>query len=131
VRVTDGVSTALAVSARPFMVARKAPFVGIIAPTDRQVIAGGETVTLQGLATDHEDGMLPDSTFLWTSSQDGTLGVGNRLQAALSPGEHVLTLTATDRDGQQGQASVVVQVNAPVSFRGPITGLTSRAATRW
>jgi hypothetical protein len=111
IRVTDGVNTAVDASDSVFSIARKAPFVGIVSPSSGQEISSADTVTLRGLATDYEDGMLPDRTFVWSSNVDGLLGVGDQLRASLSPGEHVITLSATDSDGQEGQSSVTVRVS--------------------
>jgi hypothetical protein len=107
---TDGVNTAVATSA-PFVVARKAPMVSIVAPENGVDRAGRAPMLLEGSAVDWEDGVLPPTALVWASDLDGDLGVGETLSPArLSPGEHLITLTATDSDGQQGVATLQLVV---------------------
>ena len=68
-------------------------------------------VFLSGMTLDAEDGPLPPESLSWSSDRDGYLGSGDELLVAtLSPGHHVITLTATDSDGQAGTASVEILV---------------------
>jgi hypothetical protein len=58
-------------------------------------------IPLHGMATDLEDGPLPDSSLEWISNRDGTLGTGRRIDAShLSVGEHQITLRAKDGAGK-------------------------------
>jgi hypothetical protein len=110
-RVSDGVNTT-EVDSELFQVARKTPLALITHPRMAAVYAPDEPVPLQGFASDAEDGMLPDQALAWDSSLDGHLGVGASLFVdTLSPGHHVITLTATDSDGQVGTASVEILVS--------------------
>ncbi len=68
----------------------------------------GTPLWLQGYACDLEDGTLPDTALRWSSSRDGNLGTGSQVLVILSPGEHVITLTATDSDGNVTTATVRV-----------------------
>lgn len=53
---------------------------------------------------------------MWESDVDGVLGTGQTLEIRrLSPGPHLITLRATDSDGQQGTASIRVLVEEPAS----------------
>lgn len=74
-------------------------------------------------ATDPEDGALPPGALVWTTRRDGngeeTLGFGNSLTARLFTSgltvstEHLLTLYATDSDGNVSSRSVRVYLNFP------------------
>jgi len=60
----------------------------------------GENIIFSGTGSDVEDGQLNDSALLWTSSIDGPIGTGPTLiTSVLSPGDHDITLTATDSIG--------------------------------
>ena len=110
-RVSDGVNTT-EVDSELFQIARKAPLALITHPRMATVYAPDEPVPLQGFASDAEDGMLPDEALAWDSSLDGHLGVGASLFVdTLSPGHHVITLTATDGDGQVSTASVEILIS--------------------
>src|SRR5262249_4228668 len=56
-------------------------------------------VTLQGQATDAEDGVLTPR-LAWSSDRDGALGTGGTIAVpTLSVGLHTITATVTDADG--------------------------------
>jgi CSLREA domain-containing protein len=115
----DGVRTALATEG-PFVVAGKAPIARIVSPATNSEFAFGAPVVLAGRAQDREDGSLGDTDLVWSSNQDGTLGSGNQLSAnSLSQGTHVLTLTATDSNGQTGIATITVVVTGNPTPPGP------------
>ena len=70
---------------------------------------------LSGYAWDPEDGPLPDASLTWESDRDGFLGDGDELVVTtLSSGRHVITMTATDSDGQADQVSVSIAVQGGV-----------------
>lgn len=57
---------------------------------------------------------MPSSAFSWHSSIDGDLGTGRYIVisgADLSPGEHEITMTATDRAGLQATDRINIVVN--------------------
>jgi hypothetical protein len=57
----------------------------------------GENIVFSGVGTDAEDGQLNDGALVWTSSIDGPLGNGLTLiTSGLTPGDHEVTLSATD-----------------------------------
>lgn len=63
-------------------------------------------IVLSAEAEDVEDGPLSGDSVVWTSSLDGTLGTGVELVVGeLSPGQHQITVRATDSDGNQSAAS--------------------------
>jgi hypothetical protein len=96
------------------------PDVQITAPDDGTSYALGDTVAFQGSATDtttSADALV----FAWSSDLDGPLegaisGAGSSalLRADLSEGTHVVTLTATDTDGEIGSDSVTVVIEPEV-----------------
>ena len=60
----------------------------------------GENIVFSGVGTDAEDGQLSDGALVWTSSIDGTIGNGATLiTSVLTPGDHDITLSATDSNG--------------------------------
>jgi hypothetical protein len=68
-------------------------------------------VVFQGFASDLQDGVVPEDAYHWASDRDGELGQGSTLWAlSLSPGEHTITLTVTDKGGLKAQASVHIVV---------------------
>lgn len=61
-----------------------------------------QPVSPAGTATDVEDGLLEGASLVWESDFDGDLGEGHTIiTAELSTGEHQISLTATDSDGEQ------------------------------
>lgn len=106
------------------------PVVTLSQPSDGAQLLTTQTVTLQGSATDAEDGVLGDSALAWSSSRDGSLGAGRQRSVTLSAGTHTLTLTATDSLGAAGSASVLVTVTSPgqtaptVTITRPTNGFT-------
>ena len=108
---TDGVNTAQDDSDGTFVVPTKPPVPEVSAPTDGDTYLVGDLTVLQGNAYDLEDGMLEESALAWTSSLDGDLGTGSTVLVTLSPGQHVITLTAMDRDGNVATDSLNVFVD--------------------
>jgi hypothetical protein len=112
---SDGLLTAQDDSDEPFTVARKPPQAAIDWPADGRSFRPGEVVMLSGYAWDPEDGPLPDASLTWESDRDGFLGDGDELVVTtLSSGRHVITMTATDSDGQADQVSVSIAVQGGV-----------------
>jgi len=99
-----------------FVVADKRPLVAIIGPTNGQVLAAGASPQFAAAAYDPEDGMLFGASLKWTSDRDGLVGQGlTPSLRALSSGDHFVTLTATDSQGN----SVRTRVNVIVSRERP------------
>ena len=88
-----------------------APNAVITSPASGLAIDEGTPVRLVGTATDPQDGTLGDAALAWSSSIDGVLGGGSSLEVeSPSVGVHTITLTATDSDGNTGNASVSLLV---------------------
>jgi hypothetical protein len=92
VLASDGLHTAVADS-EAFSVRRKGPQPLILFPDDGAELPAGVPVTLWGQAMSPEDPGRDSSELRWTSSLDGELGTGPTVDAALSVGDHTLTLT--------------------------------------
>ena len=95
------------------------PTVEITSPADGGYINDGDSFTLEAQVEDDND--APNSLSLVLESDlDGTLYQGAAdpsgdlqvLLSDLSLGDHTLTLSATDRDGFEGVASILFEVNS-------------------
>ena len=76
------------------------------------------TVWVRGTAYDLEDGAVTSDSLVWSSDVDGYLGTGDDLVPTLTPGNHVLTLTATDAHGMTGTAAVAVSIPGTFAEEG-------------
>lgn len=87
-----------------------APMVGILAPAPGAEV--GDRPTLRGEAIDPEDGLLGGDALVWRTDRAAEpLGAGPVVEGLrLAPGEHTISLSATDQDGNQTDASVRVVV---------------------
>lgn len=102
-----------------------APEVTITLPMDGAAYPEGDSVTFQGAATDTTT-PAGELEFDWSSSVDGGLagpisegGQSILFAPALSVGTHVITLTATDGDGETGSASITVEVEPTIIIVDP------------
>jgi hypothetical protein len=122
VMATDGVNTSSDESDAAFTVGRKGPSAFILAPTGDVRFMPGTPLWLQGYGYDLEDGTLEGAALRWHSDRDGDLGTGSQALVTLSPGRHVITLAATDKDGNQATASITVYAGGktylPLVVRG-------------
>src|SRR5207249_1545244 len=108
--------------ARTTVVVNTPPQLRIVAPTDRSVLVPGDLVRFEGTAADVEDGDL-SAAVTWTSSVDGPLGPGSRLDVGrLRSGTHTITASVADRGGKTASGALTVVVNAP-----PVLAITSPA----
>ncbi len=96
------------------------PLVSITSPENGTVFTPGEAAYFEGGAV---DATTPDDelVFAWSSSLDGELfgaisggGASSLFTTGLTLGEHLVTLTVTDGDGEIGQDTVTVIVAEPV-----------------
>ncbi|PIZ72431.1 hypothetical protein COY07_03290 [Candidatus Peregrinibacteria bacterium CG_4_10_14_0_2_um_filter_43_11] len=87
------------------------PLPKILLPLNDAAFTHELIATLQGEAMDNEDGSLSGTSLVWFSNLDGELGVGNSISVKFSLGEHIITLKATDSDGQTAMVTVNVNVS--------------------
>lgn len=78
---------------------------------DREV---GVPIPFIGVADDPEDGALSGMSMVWTDDLEGEIGTGEMFDAALQTlGDHVVTLTVTDSDGNVTEDSIAFEIVAP------------------
>jgi hypothetical protein len=105
--VSDGFNETQILS-DPVNVADRPPSVKIQTPWGT-TFPSESAVILQGFADDLEDGDLPDDALIWTDQNNQVLGSGPILHTnRLLPGQHQITLTASDSAGGSAQASVTI-----------------------
>lgn len=114
--VTDGVNTSSDESDGVFSVPTKPPVARIISPADSAKFLANQPIMLEGKAYDKEDGDLSGKALEWISDLQGTIGTGRSVTATnLTPGNHTITLVATDKDGQTGKSAIKITVLQEVS----------------
>ena len=111
----------LSASASSATVVAEAPTARISTPTAGSTVPPAP-LTLTGSASDPQDGVLSGSSLVWSSDIDGVLGTGNRISATLSPGNHTITLTATDSSGQTGTAETTLAVEVYPGIKMAVRG---------
>lgn len=95
------------------------PMAFITTPATGAVFVEGDAVTFEGGANDPEDGALSGSSLIWSSSIDGSMGLGNRVSLTRpSLGVHTILLTAIDSKGLEAFTSITVEI-APVGTNLP------------
>jgi hypothetical protein len=114
VSASDGMNTTADVSDATFRVPRKGPQVTITQPADNATYLESVPFMVSADAFDWEDGPLANpESYTWSSDRDGALGTGSWLVlSTLTPGEHTLTVTATDANGNSASASLHVTIDA-------------------
>jgi hypothetical protein len=116
VLASDGINTGEGVSKGLFTVADKPPELFISNPQENNKLSPGWPVILLAQGTDVEDGSLPVGAMTWTSNRDGNLGSGDYLIAStqnMSPGDHTITLTGVDSNGQTASYTTQINLVAP------------------
>jgi hypothetical protein len=68
-----------------------------------------EDIPFVAMAEDAEDGDLANA-LVWTSSIDGAVGAGPSFDACLTPGEHTITVSVVDSDGNLGSDSLTLSI---------------------
>ena len=95
------------------------PLPQITSPGDNLFIGPDTLVTLQGTASDPEDGTLNGASLEWRSSIDGLLGTGSSVQVVLSGPQvrcnpesvdHTISFTARDSDGHEVTVQLTITV---------------------
>jgi hypothetical protein len=109
VRATDGVNTTYDTTNGLFTVGKKAPKAFIL-PLEFETIPPGFPIYLQGYAYDLEDGTLANTALSWNSNVDGFIGSGKIIIVNLTPGGHLITLTAMDSDRNSTSDTIKIHV---------------------
>jgi hypothetical protein len=92
-------------------VRNEAPIVTILTPASGDAFNYGQHILFRGQATDPEEGRLTGDKLVWTSTLNGELGRGEQLSLnTLFPGDHTITLTATDSHGLSNIASLGITI---------------------
>jgi hypothetical protein len=95
----------------------QSPVITVSSPVGTFLEEEGENIIFSGTGTDVEDGQLNDDALVWTSSIDGPIGTGPTLiTSALTPGDHDITLSATDSNGATGTTDPVLVRVEPTRF---------------
>ncbi len=121
---TQGTRTAVFVNIT-IRQANRPPFVYITNPLEGQRIEPEELVELNASYSNDPDG--DTLSYTWSSDVDGTLGQGAVINVALTPGPHLLSVSATDGHDHTVIVSINVTVEEPPNFP-PIISLTSPEA---
>ena len=102
------------------------PTVNISKPLSGEVFNVGDYIVFEGQANDSEDGALSGASLVWTSDDGTELGQGGSITVnSLASGNHVITLTATDKDGGKGADTITITVGNTkpvVTITRPATG---------
>lgn len=104
------------------------PNVSLTDPEDGFAADPGTMVEFEGLATDGQD-LATELLIVWSSTIDGPIGSdppdisGNVYLAtnALSSGDHLITLMATDTEGESSSQTIAVSIADQVSSAGAPT----------
>lgn len=116
VQASDGLRTAIDASDGAFAVEDNAPEVAIVLPDEGHLFFDGQTLTLEAMTLDAEDGQLTGAALAWNSDLDGALGTGSPLTIAvdaLAEGVHTITLSAEDSAGNVAEAQIRILVDQP------------------
>ncbi len=89
----------------------KDPTAKINHPGDGEMRKINTDIPFIGVANDPQDGMLSGASLVWTSDKEGKLGIGATFNKQLKVvGKQVITLTATDSDGNKGIATITLNM---------------------
>lgn len=116
VSANDGFLTTFAES-ETFTVIDHAPIATILSTDLNRYYVGGQTILLEGIGYDPEDGMVNDLT--WYSDRNGVLGSGPTLALNaddLAEGTHLIRLEAKDSTGQSSFGDPALGIAAPDDF---------------
>ncbi|MEE4357607.1 MAG: hypothetical protein V2I97_14170 [Desulfococcaceae bacterium] len=101
----------LAKDAITLYIGNSPPQAKIISPRTGAQYYNGNTIVFNGIGEDTEDGRISGEKLLWTSNINGRIGTGSNLTTdSLTRGEHIITLTATDRAGLSSDDAIRITV---------------------
>lgn len=93
-----------------------APTLSILSPSEGTTVEEGTSILFSSEAYDEQDGDLTNQV-VWSSSLDGQIAN----ITTLSVGDHVITATVEDSQGESVQAQINVTVNEPVQVAKALT----------
>lgn len=110
--VSDGFHSAWDESAVSLTLDDAAPSVQVLSPPAGTRIGGLQGGIFEASAEDAEDGALDGDSVSWSSDRQGVFATGASAGqlVVLVPGTHVVTVTATDSEGNASEATVEVVV---------------------
>ncbi|MBF0227481.1 MAG: PKD domain-containing protein, partial [Desulfobacterales bacterium] len=95
-----------------------APMAYIDAPSSLKgcnVVQSGDSITFNGRGIDTEDGVLDESSLIWTSNINGIIGKGYYFTiGTLGIGVHKITLTVTDKHGLSDTEEICVEIKKKI-----------------
>ncbi len=95
--------------------------ISITSPANNATYNRGQTIQFTASAVDPVDGTLSGNALSWTSSIDGSIGLGASFSLnSLSIGKHDITLTAKDSAGVIQTATVSIEVQAASPNGAPV-----------
>jgi hypothetical protein len=107
-----------------FEMAAKPPQPIILLPGDPTQVHWGQLINFSGMALDPLDGTVAGSGLVWKDDQGVILGTGALLSLDNLPvGTNVITLEATNSDGQSASTTVTVIVDDDLTLPGPTLGV--------
>lgn len=88
------------------------PVARVLQPKHKKKHTAGVPITFEGTGADPEDGAIAAESLVWTSEAlEEPFGTGpGPFEASLPVGDQVVTLTATDADGNSAQWHVIARV---------------------
>lgn len=93
------------------VIPEKFPEVRINKPQNNSSYFQDSQILAAGFAYDVEDGNILAESLKWYSDIDGYLGIGTEnMLFGLSPGEHTISLTATDSHGNTETDSIIINI---------------------
>ena len=99
------------------------PVASISAPAGNVTFLTSDSITFTGSAFDAQDGQLSGDALVWTSNIDGQIGIGGSFSASLSAGNQIISLLATDSQGDIGTATVTITVNEAPTNEAPTASI--------
>jgi hypothetical protein len=109
VLTTDGIRVSSDVLDNGVLIATDQPLLEIRSPSVSEHIRSRQTLNLEAFAYDLDTGSLDGNIVRWSSDRDGSLGIGDQISVTgLSPGGHIITVTATGSGGSTSRSVPIV-----------------------
>ncbi len=89
------------------------PVVSIMSPTDGDIYEFEQTIDLLAIVSDPDlaEGNEESLSFYWSSSESGAIGYEQNVTGiTIEPGEHLITLSVTDSQGEEVSVTISIQV---------------------